>query len=57
MPTFDATSHPDAYILTTNTVIGVGSKLSFGLNGVSTPAATKGTLTVSAVITGSDVGR
>ncbi|WP_461111633.1 Ig-like domain-containing protein, partial [Spirosoma jeollabukense] len=53
---FDATSNPDAYILTTNTAIGASSKLAFGLNGVSTPGATKGTLTVSSVVTGSGVG-
>lgn len=53
---FDATSNPDAYILSTNAAIGARSKLSFGLNGISTPGPTRGTLTVSSVITGSGVG-
>ena len=53
---FDASSDPDYYILTTNSVIGASDQLSFGLTGTLTPGATAGALTLSAVIVGGSGG-
>ena len=49
---FDGSSDPDYYILTTNTTIPASGLLSFGLSGTLTPGGTSGTLTFSAVIVG-----
>lgn len=49
---FEASADPNYYVLTTNAVIEAGGQLSFGLSGSLTPGATKGTLTISAVIVG-----
>lgn len=46
----DATSNPNYYIFTTNTVIEPQSRSSFGLNGVLTPASTEGQLNNTVII-------
>ncbi|WP_420150983.1 beta strand repeat-containing protein [Spirosoma sp.] len=48
--TFDGTSDPDFYVLTTNTVIPAGDVRAFGLTGSLTPGSTTGTLPFSVVI-------
>jgi uncharacterized repeat protein (TIGR01451 family) len=48
--TFDGTSDPDYYILTTNRVINASGRLSFGLNGVLTPGSTSGVIPITTII-------
>ena len=47
--TFSA-SDPSFYVLTTTQAVAAGGKLAFGLNGVLTPNATSGVLTMTSVI-------
>ncbi|UFH54536.1 ExeM/NucH family extracellular endonuclease [Spirosoma sp. KNUC1025] len=44
--TFDDTSELDYYVLTTTQVVAAGNVLSFGIDGILTPGATSGTLSV-----------
>ena len=50
--TFDDTSNPDYYILTTTQPIAAGEMLSFGMTGTLSPGATTGVLSLSAVVIG-----
>ena len=50
---FDDLADPDYYVLTSTQTITAGGQLSFGLNGVLTPGATTGTLTISSVVVNS----
>ena len=50
--TFDDTSSPDYYILTTTQPIAAGEMLSFGMTGTLSPGATTGVLSLSAVVMG-----
>ncbi|MBD2756136.1 alpha-amylase family protein [Spirosoma validum] len=52
--TFDNLSNTNYYILTSTEAVPAGDKLSFGLDGLLTPGATVGALTISAVIVGSN---
>ena len=54
--TFDASSNPDYYLLTTNSVIAASGQLSFGLSGTITPGSTSGSITQSASIAGGSGG-
>ena len=54
--TFDATSSPDFYLLTTNQEIEAGGKLSVGITGVYLPGKTKSTLTLGTTILGGSGG-
>ncbi len=47
---FDDLSDPNYYVLTSTQAIAAGGQLSFGLDGILTPGATTGTLTISSVI-------
>ncbi len=47
---FDDSSDENYYLLTTNSVVGAGGQLSFGLTGTLTPGFTTGTVTISAVV-------
>lgn len=49
-------SDSNYYVLTTNSVIQAGDKLSFGLTGLLTPNATSGSLSISSVITAGSGG-
>ncbi len=49
---FDGSSDPNYYILTTNSVVSASGKLTFGLSGTLTPGGTSGTLAINAVIVG-----
>jgi predicted outer membrane repeat protein len=53
---FDGTSSPDAYILTTTQPIAAGGKRSIGLSSVLTPGNTKGKVSVTATLVGSSGG-
>ncbi len=48
--TLDAETNSSYYIFTTNTVIPAQSRLSFGLNGILTPASTQGQLNNTVII-------
>ncbi|MBD2754035.1 hypothetical protein [Spirosoma validum] len=52
---FDA-SNPTYYVLTTTQAVAAGDKLSFGLDGLLTPNATAGVVTISSVILGGSGG-
>lgn len=49
-------SNPNFYILTTNSAIAAGSKLSVGLTGQITPGNTRGVLSISVAVQGEGVG-
>ncbi|CAN5303373.1 hypothetical protein BH09BAC4_BH09BAC4_29960 [soil metagenome] len=49
-------SNPNVYILTTNSAIAAGSKLSVGLTGQLTPGNTRGVLSISVAVQGDGVG-
>ena len=49
---FDGSTNPDFYVLTTTHVIGAGSALSFGLDAVFNPGRTKGSMNLSSLVIG-----
>lgn len=53
---FDDSSDPDYYLLTTSTSVPANGLLSFGLTGTLTPGSTAGTLAVGTVIVGGSGG-
>ncbi|CAN5640189.1 hypothetical protein BH09BAC4_BH09BAC4_04380 [soil metagenome] len=54
--TFDGTSNPDAYILTTTQAMGASGKLSVGLSSTLTPGQTRGRVSVTATLVGGSGG-
>ena len=53
---FDDSSDPDYYILTTNASVAASGQLSFGLTGTLTPGSTAGKVTLSASVVGGSGG-
>jgi hypothetical protein len=54
--TMDGSSNPSYYVLTTTAVVPPGAVLSFGFNGVFTPGATKGQISITSIITAQSGG-